>query len=44
MTTQPGAPPSDPGGQAALQRAAVVLRSFGQPNSVVRQFDLWDDS
>jgi aquaporin Z len=51
MTSEPGAPPwesggqaSEPGGPATLQRAAVVLRSFGQPNSVVRQFDFWDDS
>jgi aquaporin Z len=51
MTSEPDAPPSEPGGQASepggqanMQRAAVVLRSFGQPNSVVRQFDFWDDS
>jgi aquaporin Z len=44
MTSEPGAPPSEPGGQVTMQRAAVVLRSFGQPNSVVRQFDFWDDS
>jgi len=28
----------------SIQRASVALRSFGQPNSVVRQFDFWDDS
>jgi aquaporin Z len=51
MTNEPDAPPSEPGGQASepggqatMQRAAVVLRSFGQPNSVVRQFDFLDDS
>jgi aquaporin Z len=26
------------------QHADVALRSFGQPNSVVSQFDFWDDS
>jgi aquaporin Z len=25
-------------------RAAATLRSFGQPNAAVRQFDFWDDS
>ncbi len=27
-----------------LHSADVALRSFGQPNSVTRQFDFWDDS
>ncbi len=27
----------------AVQRAEVALRSMGQPNSVARQFDFWDD-
>jgi len=44
MTSHPGAPASQPDRDATLQRAAVVLRSLGEPNSVVRQFDFWDDS
>jgi aquaporin Z len=45
MTSQLGVPPPRQGldGQEEAQRAAVALRSFGQPNSVVRQFDFWDD-
>src|SRR5580698_10781848 len=31
-----------PGG--AMSRAEVALRSFGQPNAVVRQFDFWNSS
>ena len=37
---------SVPGGDSAqklAQHAYVALRSMGQPNSVVRQFDFWDD-
>jgi aquaporin Z len=44
MTSHPGTPPSQPDRDATIQRAAVVLRSLGEPNSVVRQFDFWDDS
>jgi aquaporin Z len=46
MTSQPGAslPPPGPERQEAARRAEVALRSFGQPNSVVREFDFWDDS
>ncbi len=44
MTSRQGAPPPGPGGQAAAQRAALALRSLGQPNSIVHQFDFWDDS
>jgi aquaporin Z len=46
MTSQQGAsaPPAPPDRQEAARRAEVALRSFGQPNSVVRQFDFWDDS
>ena len=29
---------------AAIRPAEVALRSFGQPNSIVRQFNFWDDS
>ena len=29
--------------EAGLRRADIALRSFGQPNSVARQFDFWDD-
>ncbi|HEY5015381.1 MAG TPA: aquaporin [Streptosporangiaceae bacterium] len=45
MTSQLGVPPPREGldRQEEAQRAAVALRSFGQPNSVVRQFDFWDD-
>ena len=46
MTSERGgvAPASGPGEQAAAQHAAVALRTLGQPNSVVHQFDFWDDS
>src|SRR5271169_4651392 len=46
MTSQPGAsaPPAGPDRQEAERRAEVALRSFGLPNSVVREFDFWDDS
>jgi len=30
-------------GQHLLGHAEIALRSMGQPNSVVRQFDFWDD-
>jgi len=45
MTSQSGgpAPSSEPGQQQAARHAAVALRSFGQPNSVAREFDFWDD-
>jgi aquaporin Z len=33
-----------PVGPAAARHAEVALRSFGQPNAVVRQFDFWDTS
>ena len=32
------------GRQRAVQRADIVLRSIGQPNSIVRQVDFWDRS
>ena len=46
MTRQPNdtAPPGRPDRQNALRHADVALRSFGQPNSVVKQFDFWNDS
>src|ERR1700735_1879797 len=46
MTSQPGAslPPPGPERQEGGRRAAVALRSFGQPNSVVKEFDFWDNS
>ena len=46
MTRQPNdtAPPSGPDRQNALRHADVALRSFGQPNSVAKQFDFWNDS
>src|SRR6476619_3318098 len=45
MTDQPSAqaPSSEPGRQEAARHAAVALRSFGQPNSVVSEFDFWND-
>jgi aquaporin Z len=46
VTRQPNdtAPPGGPDRQKALRHADVALRSFGQPNSVVKQFDFWNDS
>jgi len=46
VTRQPNdtAPPSGPDRQNALRHADVALRSFGQPNSVAKQFDFWNDS
>jgi aquaporin Z len=46
MTSQPrvSAPPAGPDRQEAARRAEVAVRSMGQPNSVVRQFDFRDDS
>jgi aquaporin Z len=45
MTSQPSGPAPLPeaGRQDAVRHAEVTLQSFGQPNSVVRQFDFWDD-
>ena len=45
MTSQLGVPPPRDGLglPEEAERAAVALRSFGQPNSVARQFDFWDD-
>src|SRR5512135_2100441 len=45
MTSHPGglAPPTEPDRQQAARNADVALRSIGQPNSVVGQFDFWDD-
>lgn len=37
-------PPAEPDPRVAIRPAEVALRSFGQPNSVVSQFDFWDDS
>jgi aquaporin Z len=36
--------PVTPEEQAAAGRARVALRSMGQPNSITREFDFWDDS
>jgi aquaporin Z len=46
MTSQPraSAPLADERQEEAARRAEVALQSFGQPNSVARQFDFWDDS
>ena len=35
---------AEPGSLPLSRHADIALRSFGQPNSVVRQFDFWDDS
>lgn len=45
MTSQPSGPASssEPGQPQAAGHASVALRSMGQPNSVARQFDFWDD-
>src|SRR6266545_6781427 len=45
MTSQPPglAPSSGPDQEQAAHHAAVALRSLGQPNSVVGQFDFWDN-
>jgi aquaporin Z len=46
MTSQPAEPVnlSGPDRQEAVRHAAVSLRSMGQPNSVTREFDFWDNS
>jgi aquaporin Z len=46
MTSQPGGqtPMLSPQGQQTVRRADVALRSLGQPNSVTREFDFWNDS
>jgi len=45
MASEPAEPaaPSESDGQARVRHAAVALRSMGQPNSVVREFDFWND-
>ena len=45
MTSQPDelAKLSAPGRQDAVRHGEVALQSMGQPNSVARQFDFWDD-
>jgi len=46
MTSQPDrlAEQSESGRRDAVRHGEVALRSMGQPNSVARQFDFWDDS
>jgi aquaporin Z len=45
VTSQPVRPgPSQESEQQAAERAVVALRSMGQPNSIAREFDFWDDS
>jgi len=44
MSSQPrGLAPSGPDRQDRAHHAAVALRSMGQPNSVAREFDFWDN-
>jgi aquaporin Z len=45
MTSQPEklAPPSEPDRREAVRHAEVALRSIGQPDSVVSEFDFWND-
>src|SRR5690242_15726527 len=46
MSSEPSELASQPGPerQEAVRHAAVAMRSLGQPNSVVSEFDFWDDS
>lgn len=46
MTSKPGGPavPAGSAEQQAVRHAEVALRSMGQPDSIARQFDFWDDS
>ena len=45
MTNEPDAqvPPDDVNVGQAVHRAEVAWRSLGQPNSIAREFDFWDD-
>jgi len=45
MASQPDelAPPSEPERREAARHAEVARRSIGQPNSVVGEFDFWND-
>src|SRR6201994_4244074 len=45
MASQPRGeiPPPGPERQRAVRHADVALRSIGQPNSVVSEFDFWND-
>src|SRR6516164_7398934 len=46
MTGQPNEPTpplSEANRQDAVRHAAVAMRSIGQPNSVAREFDFWND-
>ena len=45
MTSQPDAqlPPSSAGVREAVHHAELAWRSIGVPNSVVREFDFWND-
>jgi aquaporin Z len=44
MTSQPsGSPPQEKLDPGAVGHARVALRSMGQPNSIVGEFDFWDD-
>ena len=44
MTTEPGGPAPPPDrGRRQVRHAEVAMRSIGQPNSVVGEFDFWND-
>ena len=45
MASQPSGeiPPPGPERQRAVRHADVAMRSIGQPNSVVSEFDFWND-
>jgi aquaporin Z len=46
MTSQPSdpTPQQEAEREQAVRHASVAIRSLGQPNSITRQFDFWDDS
>ena len=44
QTDEAAQPPEPPGRADAVRHAETALLSMGQPNSVARQFDFWDDS
>jgi aquaporin Z len=43
MSSEPDTALSEPDREVAVRHARVALRSMGQPNSVTREFDFWND-